>query len=95
MQIGPSFKMIRIIRKKKQCEVALLAEISAPYLSQVEKGIQQPSLLLSERLCKIYGVPLPIVILLATEEADFPNNKKGLYLDIKGFSHKILQECLS
>jgi len=42
-------------RKKSLGEVANLAQVSVPYLSKVERGLVNPSVLVTERILAVYG----------------------------------------
>jgi len=57
------FELRKIRRKQKKTlrEVAGLAPVSVPYLSEVERGLRVPSIEIVERVLAAYGKKLVIV----------------------------------
>lgn len=61
-------KAIRIVREAKGMKLAMLAErggVSVPFLSLVENGERQPSLVVLRKLAEGLGIPPETLILLS------------------------------
>ncbi len=61
-------KAIRIVREAKGMRLAMLAErggVSVPFLSLVENGERQPSLVVLRKLAEGLGIPPETLILLS------------------------------
>lgn len=57
------FELRKIRRKRKKTlrEVADFAQVSVPYLSEIERGLRVPSIAIVERVLAAYGKKLVIV----------------------------------
>lgn len=56
--IGKSLKSIRIAAKKSQETLAFDAEVDRTYISQIERGVANPSVLTLANLCFALGITL-------------------------------------
>lgn len=96
MEIG---KVVNILIKKKgltQAEVANRIGKSPTALSQMINGVYNPSPDTLDKICKVLGVPQPILYFLTISEEDIPEDKVELYRmlapSIKEFLIKIFGE---
>lgn len=58
VDIGSKVKNLRLAKKIKAIELARMANISQPYLSDIENGRTKPSLDTLESICKALGITL-------------------------------------
>jgi transcriptional regulator with XRE-family HTH domain len=56
--IGKSLKSIRIAANKSQETLAFDAEVDRTYISQIERGVANPSVLMLANLCFALGITL-------------------------------------
>lgn len=70
MRIGSSIQWIRQAKKITTIQVAEEAGMSQGYLSMVENNVRIPSLDKLQDICRVLGVPVTMVIMLA--EKDHP-----------------------
>ena len=56
--VGKSLKSIRISKKLSQAELAFMAEMDRTFVSHIERGITNPSLLTLANLCSALGITL-------------------------------------
>lgn len=66
-QLAGQIKAARQQAKLSQEMLALAAEVDRTYVSQLERGIANPSLLILYRLAKTLGLELQIAFVSATE----------------------------
>lgn len=85
MDIGVRLRQIRKSQGKTLDEVAMAAQISQPFISQVENGNKIPSLATLEKLCQTYGLSLAEFF---TPEDSPTFNISHLQEDIKNLSLK-------
>lgn len=83
MNLGRAFREIRVRQHKKQFEVAEAANITQTYLSQIESGDKIPTIGVAEKLCRIYRLPLTLVLWMGTDEKDIVKVKRGVYRQLK------------
>ncbi|UJH67378.1 helix-turn-helix domain-containing protein [Allomuricauda sp. SCSIO 65647] len=96
MEIG---KVINVLIKKKgltQAEVANKIGKSTTALSQIINGAYNPNPDTLDKICKVLGVPQPILYFLTISEDDIPAEKIELYRmlapSIKDFLLRIFGE---
>ena len=58
IQLGMRIRYLRKEKKKSQLDLSLESGINRNYLSDLEKGRRNPSLLVLEKLCNALGVSL-------------------------------------
>jgi len=79
MNIGKAIKGLRLEKKLSQSAVASKCELSQTSLSQIENGNKRPNASSLKKLCDFFEVPEAVIYLLATEECDIPEHKRGVY----------------
>lgn len=92
MNLGRTLKEVRVRKGRRQNEVADTIGISAPYLSQVEAGKQEPSWDLIKSLCKLYGLPPAILMWMAMEAKDVKKNKQAAFETLRGPMSNLISE---
>jgi transcriptional regulator with XRE-family HTH domain len=70
MNYGKAFKVIRAITGLRQKELAQLLHIDPSYISLIERGTRKPSMTTLEALAAKISIPVHLITLLASEEAD-------------------------
>ena len=60
-QLGGDIKVLRLAAGLSQEGLALAAEVDRTYVSQLERGVANPSLVILHRLSKVLGRELKIV----------------------------------
>lgn len=73
--VGQSLKAIRIAKKLSQAELALLAEVDRTFVSHIERGMTNPSVLSLDSLCYALGISLSVLFGPVTEA--FPSSGRG------------------
>lgn len=58
IQLGMRIRYLRKEKKMSQLDLSLESGINRNYLSDLEKGRRNPSLLVLEKLCNVLGVSL-------------------------------------
>lgn len=59
--LGPAAKAIRVANKLPQGDMALRLDVSQGYLSNLEKGVKQPSEILMRQMADVLGVDLDAI----------------------------------
>jgi len=73
-QIGLNVRRLRIARDLSQEALAFEAEIALNYLSGIERGKRNPSILIVNRLARALNVPLALLVVAASERETLPKN---------------------
>ncbi|MDX1965800.1 MAG: helix-turn-helix transcriptional regulator [Planctomycetaceae bacterium] len=68
IDVGSTLRMLREARKLSLKDVAKDAEISTPFLTLVEQGRRQPSLVVLRKLASALKVPVEALILASQPE---------------------------
>ena len=68
MNIGKALKLCRAARELSLEVIAERAGISVSYLSRLENDKREPTVTLISKLAAALGVPVPIVIYLASDD---------------------------
>lgn len=84
MNYGKAFRVIRAAFNLSQSELAKILRIGQSHISLVEANKRQPSRDLVEVLSEALQVPVPLIILLASES---PNNEP----DVRALSEDLLR----
>jgi transcriptional regulator with XRE-family HTH domain len=79
MDIGSIIKKLRKARKVTQTQLAHSSGITQTYLSQIENNIKEPTIPTLKAIAESMSVPLPILLFMAIESNDIPENKRGAY----------------
>lgn len=94
MNLGESLRLARKKANLKQIEVAELSGLSQAYLSQVEKGKKEPSMDALRGLCRVIGVPVPILFWSMLEEGDVPEKKQEAFRIVKPSIDALIDQVL-
>lgn len=70
MNYAKAIKTVRALREMEQRDLARLLGVDASYISLIESGRRVPSTAVLERIAKSFGVPLYLLMLIASEAAD-------------------------
>ncbi len=79
MDIGSIIKKLRKARKITQTQLAKSSGITQTYLSQIENNQKEPTIPTLKAIAEGLLVPLPILLFMAVESDDIPENKRGAY----------------
>lgn len=79
MNIGKALKETRIKADLRQKIVAEKTGITASYISQVESGKKNPSIEIIEKLCKLYKIPVAIIMWKAIDVKDVIPSKRETF----------------
>lgn len=79
MNIGNAIKAIRKKLEITQSELAEKCGLSQTSLSQIETGAKRPSQKTISKLCKSMDIPESLIYIVAMQDADVPESKKGIY----------------
>lgn len=75
--LGRALKQIRVFHNLKQFELADKLGISASYLSEIEKGIKEPSMSIMDEYSKLFKIPKSS-ILFFVENIEKPRATKNV-----------------
>ncbi len=67
MKYNYAFRTIRSTKQLTQKELADFANVSAGYISKIEKGEKVPTLEVIEKICEGTNIPFPVFALLSSE----------------------------
>ncbi|PMY33103.1 XRE family transcriptional regulator [Pseudomonas sp. GW456-L14] len=56
LQLAENIRLIRRVKNLTQEQLALMAEVDRTYVSQIERGVGNPSLLVLCKLANIFGI---------------------------------------
>ncbi len=73
-QIGLNVRRLRIARDLSQEALAFEADIALNYLSEIERGKRNPTILIIDRLAKALGVPIVLLVVTTAEREALPKN---------------------
>lgn len=73
--VGKSLKTLRIAQKMSQAELAFLADVDRTFVSHIERGMTNPSILSLDTLCYALGISLSV--LFEPVNQAFPPASKG------------------
>lgn len=73
-QIGLNVRRLRLGREMSQEALAFEADIALNYLSEIERGRRNPTVLIVDRLAKALGVPIALLVVATSERDSLPKN---------------------
>lgn len=79
MNIGSAIKSIRKELHITQDSLALKCSLSQTSLSQIENGLKRPTAKTMKKLSTAMDIPEVVIYIMAMEEGDVSENKKGMY----------------
>jgi transcriptional regulator with XRE-family HTH domain len=95
--LGPTIRSLRDEAGLSQAVLAKRADISAPFLSQIEAGAREPSLATVRALGDALGVPAPFLILFSVDLSDVPESKRDafevVFPALRTFARSVLDEA--
>lgn len=83
MTIGQAIKDGRRIRRLTQIELALKANITQTYLSQIEADLKSQSKHVLNKISVALEIPIPIIMWLSLTENDISQDKKEIFEKLK------------
>src|SRR4051812_45542947 len=69
LNLGKAIKLLRTARGQSLAQLAIASGVGVPFLSLVESGERQPSLVTLRRISTGLGIPPELLILVAQEGA--------------------------
>ena len=97
MTLGPTIRSLRDQAGLSQAALAARADISAPFLSQIEAGAREPSLATVRAIGDALGVPAPFLILFSIDASDVPPAKREafevVFPALRTFARSVLDEA--
>jgi len=88
MNLGRAIRVIRAQRGLRQDELAGAAGLSPSYVSLIERGKREPSLVIVRKLASALGVPVDLVMVLAIEPKDSGSVSAA---DVRRLAEKLLR----
>lgn len=79
MNIGSIIRNLRKAQKITQAQLAKLSGITQTYLSQIENNHKEPTIATLKVIAENLSTPLPILLFMAVESNDIPENKRAAY----------------
>ncbi len=73
-QIGVNVRRLRLGRDMSQEALAFDSDIALNYLSEIERGKRNPTVLVIDRLAKALGVPVALLVVETSERDTLPKN---------------------
>jgi len=73
-QIGLNLRRLRLSRGLSQERLALEADIALNYLSEIERGLRNPTVLVISRLAQVLNVPVVQIFAATSERDSLPQN---------------------
>lgn len=92
MNIGKAIKLCRNRKGLTQTALAKKADLSVPYLSQLEQGKRDPTLSAVERIAKGLEVPLNILFFLGADRDEIDGMKPKLAEKLSHLALQLLDE---
>ena len=91
-RIGKTIRAVRVLRGLTQTSLAKSLGISQNHLSNIEKGLREPSIILIARLSKALQIGIDLLILPALEPKRFANQQdQSLGSELQEFLFEVLQ----
>jgi transcriptional regulator with XRE-family HTH domain len=79
MNIGSIITKLRRERQITQTQLARSSGITQTYLSQIENNQKEPAIPTLKSIAENLSIPLPILLFMAIESEDIPENKRKTY----------------
>lgn len=94
MNLGEVIRAVRVRLNMTQQQVCDSANIAQGYYSSIENGAT-PSIEKLERIANTFELPVFILISMATNKQDVPQNKRGWFRKIKPVLDNIIEEAIT
>lgn len=73
-QVGLHVRRLRLARELSQEALAFEAQVALNYLSGIERGVRNPTILVLDRLARTLGVPVSDLVSHTSERDTLPKN---------------------
>lgn len=90
--IGGTIKLCRNQRGLSQGQLAQRTGLSVPYLSLIEQGKRTPNLEVLETIAKALGIPLNILIFLASDKSELASVDHDLAEKLSLLALKLIEK---
>ena len=94
MYFGKTLKLFRTTKGLTQVEVAMSLDITPEYLSKLENDSKIPSMVLLNRISKVLGIPMQLLVFDSLEAEDLPLSKQATFDETKPLLTKLLNLLL-
>ena len=94
MYFGKTLKLFRTTKGLTQVEVAMSLDITPDYLSKLENDSKIPSMVLLNRISKVLGIPMQLLVFDSLEAEDLPLSKQATFEETKPLLTKLLNLLL-
>ena len=94
MYFGKTLKLFRTTKGLTQVEVAMSLDITPEYLSKLENDSKIPSMVLLNRISKVLGIPMQLLVFDSLEAEDLPLSKQATFEETKPLLTKLLNLLL-
>lgn len=74
MRIGLTIALIRKAKNLKQYQLAVKADLTKQYLSDVETDKKDPSVSTLRKICRALDIPIVVLYILAASKNDWKND---------------------
>ena len=91
--IGTTIKKVRHQRGLSQGELAAATDLSVSYLSFIEQGRRTPNLEIVEKIAGALGVPLSILVFLASDKSELEEFDKSVAEKLSLIAWKLLESA--
>lgn len=95
MKIGNALKEVRKKRGLTQQIAAAKISISQTYLSQIEGNKKNATADMVEKICKVYNIPVQIVIWNSIDEKAVSKNKQKAFKELKPLIDNLINQIFS
>ncbi len=92
MQLGNAIKICREQKGLTRTELAEKAELSTSYISLLENNKRDPSLSKVEKIAEGLGVPMSILLFLATDKSEFESISSELAEKLSLLTLKLIEK---
>ncbi len=82
MNLGSAIKQVRQHFGVSQVELSERTGLSQTSVSQIERGIKNPSKKSVEKICKAFDIPEALLYVMGMEDKDVPAGRKSVYKEL-------------
>ncbi|MEO7046583.1 MAG: helix-turn-helix transcriptional regulator [Ferruginibacter sp.] len=95
MNIGNALKEARKNKGYNQVEASIKIGISQTYLSQIEGDKKKASADMIEAICKVYNIPVQVIIWKSVDEKLVAPNKRKSFKELKPLIDNLINQIFS
>lgn len=92
MNLGEAIKIVRIKAGLTQKEVYTRAQLTQGFYSGLETGMNKPSMDTLERICDALGLPMFLIIFLATDRRSLNRNDRAWFDNLSPVLDALIDE---